>query len=92
MDRRIRAAALEILEPRQLLASISGTIIEDLDNDASRDGREKGIPGVTVFLDQNKNRVLDAGEQSTLTGIRRYVEIGECDRSGIGRQADSGVP
>lgn len=76
MENRLRRAALnvlEVLECRKLLASISGTIIEDLDGDGSRDGRETGQAGVTVFLDQNRNRQFDSGETFTTTdAVGRY--------------------
>lgn len=77
MDYRIRRAAwnTESLERRQLLASISGTVVEDLDFDNSRDGREDPIAGVVIFLDQNKNRQLDTGEQSTVTDVNGFYEF-----------------
>jgi len=78
MSYRIGSAArtvVESLEVRQLLASISGTVIEDLDNDGQRDGRERALAGVTVFLDQNRNRQLDAGEASTVTNSAGRYEF-----------------
>jgi len=78
MEHRIRSAVfniIETLETRRLLASISGTVIEDLDNDGSRDGRERALAGVTVFLDQNRNRQLDFGESSVVTDASGFYEF-----------------
>jgi uncharacterized delta-60 repeat protein len=46
---------------------IRGVKWHDLDADGVRDAGEAGLGGWTIFLDQNRNRVLDAGEQSTTT-------------------------
>lgn len=83
MDRSPNAAAAtpaptlfaDALEPRRLLASISGTVIEDLNNDGNRDNRERGIPGVVVYLDQNRNSRLDAGEARTTTDASGFYEF-----------------
>jgi len=49
-------------------ASISGVKFDDLDQDGHRDGGEPGLAGWTIFIDGNGNSLLDAGEQSTITG------------------------
>jgi hypothetical protein len=60
----------EALEPRRLLAGqISGTVFNDLDADGQQDISEPGLPGWTVYLDDNLNDRLDAGETSTLTSL-----------------------
>lgn len=64
---RSAVAAVEMLERRQLLAAVSGTLWEDLNTSRTRDGNEQGLAGWTVFIDTNRNRVLDAGEFSTIT-------------------------
>ncbi|MFN3152513.1 SdrD B-like domain-containing protein [Bremerella sp.] len=47
---------------------ISGIKFLDLDGDGIRDESELPQQGVTIFLDQNNNGQLDAGEVSTVTG------------------------
>ena len=47
---------LEILAPS---ASISGTVWADLNGDGVFDADEPGMPGVTVYLDENDNGQLD---------------------------------
>ena len=46
---------------------IHGTKWNDLDGNGSRDSGEAGLAGVTIFLDQNNNGVLDTDEPSTVT-------------------------
>ena len=58
---------VEDLEPRRMLAVISGTIWNDVDNNGLKDFFEDGLPGVNVFLDANQNRQFDAGERTTTT-------------------------
>ncbi|MDB5334442.1 MAG: hypothetical protein JWN70_61 [Planctomycetaceae bacterium] len=49
--------------------SISGVVFNDVNNDGqqAQDGSEPGISGVTVFLDKNRNGILDAGDDTTVT-------------------------
>lgn len=61
------ASLIEPLETRRLLAAIEGNFFLDQDNDGVRDFFEEGQEGVTVFLDANRNRVLDDGEVTTTT-------------------------
>ncbi|MCA9185641.1 MAG: VCBS repeat-containing protein, partial [Planctomycetales bacterium] len=51
----------------QLSGEISGTKWEDLNGNLERDEGERGVPGFTIFLDQNENLRFDAGEPSTIT-------------------------
>ena len=44
-----------------------GTKYNDLDGDGVRDPGEPGVDGVRIFIDTNRNGVLDAGEASTWT-------------------------
>lgn len=60
-------ATVELLECRRLLATIQGNVFLDEDADALADFFEGGYEGLTVFLDQNQNRLLDDGEVSTVT-------------------------
>lgn len=46
---------------------IHGVKIDDRDGDHSRDTDEPGIGGVTIFLDLDRDNVLDDGEPQTLT-------------------------
>jgi hypothetical protein len=48
-------------------ARISGTKWNDLDADRTRDPDEPGLPGGTIYADENDNNQLDPGEPSTLT-------------------------
>src|SRR5436189_31299 len=60
----------EPLEARQLLASnasISGVVFNDLNSNGHRDAGEAGLSRVTVYLDKNNNKKLDAAEKSTTT-------------------------
>jgi hypothetical protein len=49
------------------LGSISGVVWNDLNSDGSRSG-EPGLPGWTVFLDQNSDGTISAGEPTAVTG------------------------
>jgi hypothetical protein len=46
---------------------IRGTKFEDLDGDGVRDDGEGPLAGVTIYLDQNDNGILDDGETTTVT-------------------------
>ncbi len=78
-DRRNRCPFLETLEPRMLLATIQGTLFEDLNGDGVRAPEDPALqmPGITVFLDQNQNGVLDTGEDSTTTDASGSYEFTE---------------
>ena len=47
--------------------TLTGTKFEDLDGDGVKDAGEGPVAGVTIFIDANKNGVLDAGERTTVT-------------------------
>ena len=69
-------ALIHRLEPRVLMSAvrqadngtISGTVFNDVNANRQLDAGESGIPGITVYLDQNDNGVLDPDEQSIVTG------------------------
>jgi hypothetical protein len=61
------SSAVERLEPRRLLASISGTVWNDLDTSRRLNGDETGLAGWGVYIDENNNRQFDTGEQTTFT-------------------------
>jgi serine-aspartate repeat-containing protein C/D/E len=48
-------------------SGVQGTVWNDIGGDGVRDPGDPGIPGWTVFVDANSNRILDAGELSTIT-------------------------
>ena len=52
-------SAPESLEARRVLATVAGTVFDDLNNDAVRDAGDPPIAGVVVFLDTNGNGVLE---------------------------------
>ncbi len=57
----------ERLEDRQLLATISGTVFNDLNADGVKNTGESGQSGWTVYLDADGNGQLGTGETSTTT-------------------------
>lgn len=65
--RRAASLAIEPLETRRLLATIEGTVWNDIDNDGLFDYFEDGRPGVTVYIDSNQNGALDDGEPTRIT-------------------------
>lgn len=48
--------------------AIHGTKWHDLNANGVKDSGEPGLPGWTIFLDQNQSGTLDAGERWTTTG------------------------
>ncbi|MEM8910683.1 MAG: dockerin type I domain-containing protein [Planctomycetota bacterium] len=69
-----RSLVIQALDDRRVLASISGYVFEDANASLHRDVNEQGEPteaGLAdriVFVDQNDNGTLDAGEAWTSTG------------------------
>lgn len=59
MQSRLRRAVLETVERRLLLASVSGTVFNDLNGDGTRQSNEQGLAGWGVFVDFNRNGTLD---------------------------------
>ncbi|NET29765.1 SdrD B-like domain-containing protein [Okeania sp. SIO1I7] len=58
--------------------NISGVLFEDLNINGVRDSGEPGISNSQVFLDANRNGILEEGEASTFTdefGFYSYVEV-----------------
>ncbi len=64
---RPRRLVLEALEARQLMASISGTVWNDINKNGVHEANEPPVAGVTVYIDANDNKAQDAGEPSTTT-------------------------
>ena len=48
-------------------AAIRGTVFVDSSHDGVRGAGERGLPGITVYLDLNNNGSLDAGEPQTVS-------------------------
>lgn len=67
LTRRHRLLQAERLEDRQLLATITGTVFNDLNADGVKNTGESGQSGWTIFLDTDGNGQLDTGETSTTT-------------------------
>lgn len=60
------------------LSTLSGTITVDANGDGIVDVGEVGHANVTVYLDQNRNRMFDAGEpttQSDASGDYRFTDV-----------------
>ncbi|MEL7313960.1 MAG: S8 family serine peptidase, partial [Cyanobacteria bacterium J06559_3] len=53
---------------QELPAAIAGQTWHDLNGNSQLDPNEPGLPGWVVYLDENQNNQLDAGETSTITG------------------------
>ena len=53
---------IENLDPRRLLASVSGLVWNDIDASNTFDESENPYPNVTVYIDANRNARLDSGE------------------------------
>ncbi len=47
---------------------VQGVIFADTNGNGIKDSGEQGIVGVTVFVDENADRVLNGGERSAVTG------------------------
>lgn len=75
-----QSAGLEELELRVLMSgSVQVTVINDLNGNAAKDAGEPGLAGWTVYVDANRNGVLDATEASQITDA-----AGQATISGIG--------
>ncbi|MBX7105635.1 MAG: MBG domain-containing protein [Gemmataceae bacterium] len=48
-------------------ANIRGTVFFDMDHNGVRTGGERGLDGITVYLDSNNNGAFDSGEPNTTT-------------------------
>jgi hypothetical protein len=64
---RHRRLQAERLEDRQLLATISGAVFNDLNANGLKDGGESGQSGWTVYLDADGNGQLGTGEITATT-------------------------
>ncbi|MDB5318904.1 MAG: Cna B-type [Phycisphaerales bacterium] len=65
---QILAKCIEPLESRLLMSgSIQVTVVNDLNADGAKDAFEPGLAGWTVFIDSDRDGVLDPSETSLLT-------------------------
>ncbi len=64
---RHRRLQAERLEDRQMLATITGTVFNDLNANGLKDGGESGQIGWTVYLDADGNGQLGTSEASATT-------------------------
>ncbi len=74
---RHRRLQAEHLEDRQLLATISGTVFNDLNADGVKNTGESGQSGWTVYLDADGNGQLGTGETSATTAADGSYSFGE---------------
>jgi len=64
----------ESIVQQEMFAQVAGIKFEDLNGNGLRDEDEEVLEGWTIFLDDNVNGVLDAGERSTVTDAEgRYT-------------------
>ena len=76
---RHRRLQAERLEDRQMLATISGAVFNDLNANGLKDTGESGQSGWTVYLDADGNGQLGTGETSATTaadGSYSFDELG----------------
>ncbi len=75
---RLNASAVVTVTVGSVLASalgestngqVSGMVFDDQDGDGIRDVGEAGRAGITVFVDENGDRILNGGERSAVTGV-----------------------
>jgi hypothetical protein len=65
---RLRMArTLETLEPRRLFTGLGGVVWDDVDSSHTFDEAESAFPGITVYLDTNRNGRRDVGEPGDVT-------------------------
>lgn len=50
-------------------SSIRGKVFVDANDNETLDLNERGLPGITIYIDSNNNGALDAGEPSKVTSV-----------------------
>ena len=63
----VDGSSIQLMPEALVRGTISGYKFGDLDGDGQWDSNESGLAGWTIFLDQDGDGVLDAGEASTTT-------------------------
>src|SRR5438045_1073525 len=71
---RIRLS-LELLESRAVPTTVQGAVFNDLNGNGLRDIGEPGLAGWTVFIDVNKNNLIDAGDLTATTDANGAYSI-----------------
>lgn len=62
-----RTLRVQLLDERRVLAALTGVVYDDANDSMRRDADEAGLVGRLVYVDQNENASLDAGERYGLT-------------------------
>ena len=65
-------------------AAIGGVVYVDRDHDGVRDAGEEGLAGITVYLDENNNALLDPDEVSAVSSVDLFYTPG-VDEAGVYR-------
>ncbi len=68
--------ALDFGETELKDSSISGVVFADTNRDGIRETAERGLAGITVYLDLNGNSILDADEPQTQTSADLFYTPG----------------
>jgi hypothetical protein len=66
------ASGLDFGEAELKDSSIRGNVYADTDRDQVRDAGERGLGGITVYLDLNNSSTLDVGEPEVQTSVDLY--------------------
>lgn len=70
-----------------LLGNVAGLVWVDSDQDGQRDADEPGLPGVTIYLDVNRNDLFDAGDLRAVSACddpaTRANEAGTYEIAGV---------
>jgi Ca2+-binding RTX toxin-like protein len=61
--------------PATAAASISGTVFNDVNGNGARDAGEPGLQNRVVYIDSNKDGILDNNEPSTITDAAGYWQF-----------------
>lgn len=70
------ASGLDFGEAEIKDSSIRGTVFADTNRSQTRDSGERGLAGITVYLDLNNNSLLDAGEPQAETSADLFYTPG----------------
>ena len=65
-----RRLLFQTLDERRVLASIAGSVFDDVNDSLRREAAEIGVAGRLMFLDANANDALDVGEAYAVTDSR----------------------
>jgi Dockerin type I domain/Bacterial Ig domain len=71
----VRRLIVESLCQRRVLATITGTVFEDIDGSMHRNNAEPGLISRIVYIDSNSNTQLDLNEQIAITDSSGQFEF-----------------